>query len=95
MKEFKAMNYKWTCDANGCTISAWCFQIKKVIFNPPATIVLWNDGSKTVVNARNEPYDKEKGLAMAICKRVYGNNNKYYELFKDLISEGDCNEKKI
>lgn len=27
--------------------------IKKVIFNPPATIVLWGDGTKTVVKANS------------------------------------------
>ena len=31
--------------------------INKVIFNPPATIVLWGDGTKTVVKA-NEPRKK-------------------------------------
>ena len=42
--------------------------IKKVIFNPPATIVFWKDGSKTVVKAQNAEYDPEKGLAMAIAR---------------------------
>lgn len=42
--------------------------IEKVIFNPPATIVFWKDGSKTVVKAQNADYDPEKGLAMAIAR---------------------------
>lgn len=42
--------------------------IKKVISNPPATIVFWKDGSKTVVKAQNAEYDPEKGLAMAIAR---------------------------
>lgn len=45
-----------------------CNPIKKVIFNDPATIVFWNDGTKTVVQARGEAFDPEKGLAMAICR---------------------------
>lgn len=45
-----------------------CNPIKKVIFNDPATIVFWNDGAKTVVQARGEAFDPEKGLAMAICR---------------------------
>lgn len=54
-------------------------KIKDVIFNPPATIVLWDDNSKTVVKAQNgEPYDPEKGLAMCIVKKVYGNRGKYF-----------------
>lgn len=56
--------------------------IVKVIFNDPATIVLWGDGSKTVVKAKNEPFDPEKGLAMAIAKKHFGNTGRYYEVFK-------------
>lgn len=58
------------------------FTIKKVIFNPPATIVLWADGTKTVVKAEHESYDPEKGLAMCISKRALGNQGNYYETFK-------------
>lgn len=47
--------------------------IQRVIFNPPATIVFWRDGSKTVVKCgENDIFDPEKGLAMAISKRVFG-----------------------
>ena len=45
-------------------------KIKRIIFNPPATIVFWADGDKTVVKAHNEDFDPEKGLAMAICKHI-------------------------
>lgn len=52
--------------------------IKKVIFNPPATIVLWEDGTKTVVKAQNDDeFDSEKGLAMAISKKALGNKGNY------------------
>lgn len=67
--------------------------IKKVIFNPPATIVFWNDGSKTVVKAKNEPYDWEKGLAMAIAKKCYGNLGNYYNVFKKYEDEGEAKTK--
>ena len=56
--------------------------IKNVIFNDPATIVFWNDGTKTVVKAENEEFDPEKGLAMAISKKVLGNKGNYYNIFK-------------
>ena len=56
--------------------------IKNVIFNDPATIVFWNDGTKTVVKAENEPFDPEKGLAMAIAKKALGNKGNYYNEFK-------------
>ena len=61
--------------------------IKKVIFNNPATIVMWADGTKTVVKAENEEYDPEKGLAMAISKKALGNKGSYYETFKKWLPE--------
>lgn len=52
--------------------------IKQVIFNDPATVVVWWDDTKTVVKCQNgDAFDKEKGLAMAICKRLYGNESNY------------------
>lgn len=56
--------------------------IKKVIFNDPATIVLWNDGTKTVVKAVDEEFDPEKGLAMAITKKALGNKGNYFNEIK-------------
>lgn len=58
------------------------YKIRKVIFNNPATIILWTDGTKTVVKAENEPFDPEKGMAMAIAKKFLGNNHAYYNQFK-------------
>ena len=58
------------------------YKIRKVIFNDPATIILWTDGTKTVVKAENEPFDPEKGMAMAIAKKFLGNNHAYYNQFK-------------
>lgn len=55
---------------------------KKVIFNSPATIVYWSDGSKTVVKCKEgEEFDREKGLAMAISKKVLG--KAYRKTFKE------------
>lgn len=56
--------------------------IKNVIFNDPATIVFWNDGTKTVVKVQNEKFDPEKGLAMAISKKCFGNKGSYYNVFR-------------
>ena len=67
------------------------FRIDKVIFSNPATIVIWADGTKTVVKAQNEPFDPEKGLAMAIAKKVLGNKGNYYEIFKKYIKHDDVN----
>lgn len=67
--------------------------IRKVIFNDPATIIFWNDGTKTVVKADGESFDAEKGMAMAISKKMLGNKGNYYEVFKKwLPKEKDSNE---
>lgn len=58
-------------------------KIKKVYFNKPVTVVLWEDGSKTVVKCQpGERYDAEKGLAMAISKKALGNTSKWYNALK-------------
>lgn len=57
-------------------------KIKRVVFNNPCTIILWNDGTKTVVKAENEPYDPEKGLAMCLAKKALGNKGNYYNVFR-------------
>lgn len=57
--------------------------IRKVIFNDPATVVLWSDGTKTVVKCGPEDtFDMEKGLAMAIVKKMAGNDNSFHKVFK-------------
>ena len=53
-------------------------RIKDVIFHPPATIVLWEDCTKTVVKLHDEEYDAEKGLAMAVMKKVLGTEYRKY-----------------
>ncbi len=58
-------------------------EIKNVIFNDPATIVFWEDGTKTVVKCQDgDEFDPEKGLAMAIAKKAYGNKGSYCNKLK-------------
>lgn len=57
-------------------------QVKKVIYNDPATIVFWTDGTKTVVKCgERDTYDTEKGLAMCFVKKWFGNKGNYYNKF--------------
>ena len=75
---------------NSVTTSRRVPNIKNVIFNDPATIVFWSDGAKTVVKAQDgEPYDEEKGLAMAISKKALGNKGNYCNEFKKWLPEED------
>ena len=62
--------------------------IKDVIFAPPATIVYWSDGSKTVVKcSEKDVFDPEKGLAMAIAKRCGGNKGSYYKEIQNWVKK--------
>lgn len=71
------------------------FTIKKAYFNDPVTVVLWADGTKTIVRCgEDDIYDPEKGLAMAISKKALGNKGNYYNTFKKYLPEEeevDCN----
>lgn len=83
--DWKSVNDLWPRINNSVNHPYGYFKIKKVIFDGPATIVLWKDGSKTVVKCRGEEYDPEKGLAMAIAKHFLGTNESkynYYDVFK-------------
>ena len=73
--------------------------IDRVIVNGPATVVFWNDGTKTVVKCtEDETWDDEKAIAMAVVKRLYGNKGAYFDLIRkgdeklnedlDVVSEG-------
>lgn len=62
--------------------------IERVIFNDPATIVLWKDGTKTIVKAQEgDDFDPEKGLAMAIAKKALGNRGNFNNIFHKWIPE--------
>lgn len=52
--------------------------VERVIFNDPATIVYWDDGSKTVVKCQpGDTFSAETGLMAAMLKRFMGNDNTY------------------
>lgn len=63
--------------------------IVDVKFNDPATIVFWDDGTKTVVKCQEgDTFDPEKGLAMAIIKKRFADNHGYFNrIFKKWCPE--------
>lgn len=63
-----------------------CPDIERVIVNKPAVIVCWKDGTKTVVKKhKGDKWDPEKGVAMAICKRLHGNTGRYNNVIKSAL----------
>lgn len=51
--------------------------IQRIIFNPPATIIFWDDGTKTVVKCmKDQPYEKYAGFAAACLKKMFGSTSR-------------------
>ena len=68
----------------------------RVIYNDPATIAFWSDGTKTVVKAQpGDIFDPEKGLAMAIAKKACGNKGNYYNGFKKWLPKEPVGNEEI
>lgn len=59
------------------------FRAEQVIFHPPATIVYWADGNKTVVRCDNDEFSEEFGFAMACVRKLYGSRNNFKAQFKN------------
>ena len=70
--------------SNSCMqLKPLSFEIEKVVFNDPATIVIWKDKTKTVVKCQEgDEFDPEKGLAMAIAKKALGNKSNFNNTIK-------------
>lgn len=63
----------------------------KIIYNGVATVVFWNDGTKTVVKRSNGTKDdKYNAFCAALAKKVFGTNSK----LKNCIKEAE-NAKKV
>lgn len=68
-------------------------KIKDVIFNPPATIILWEDNTKTVVKCQEGyEFDPWTGLTTAIVKKVLGNKGNYCNTLNKWISKYEAKE---
>lgn len=63
-------------------------EISKVHFNPPMTIVLWEDGTKTTVRCQEgDAYSDEVGLALCIAKKALGNKGNFNNVFRKWVPE--------
>lgn len=94
-KSYESIREFWAKLEAGADKKFYDSMIQKVIFNPPATIVFWRDGSKTVVKCgENDIFDPEKGLAMAISKRAFGDNRDYYEIFAKWVGKYEYQQKR-
>ena len=87
--------YNWT-DEMFEGSDGWGDCITKVIYNPPATIVWFDDGDKIVSKAdKGDKYDWKHGLALCILKKRMPKSdyNRFYPYFdrRDMIVKRDAN----
>lgn len=69
--------------------------LEDIIINPPATIVKWDDGTKTVVKCQNgDVYDAEKGIALCFMKKMFDNKSSYNEVIKEAIAVNEARQNK-
>lgn len=64
--------------------------VKKVYFNQPYTIVIWNDGTKTIVKcSKGCKYDKYTGLVTCFLKKFMGDCgfSKFKKIANGLIKD--------
>jgi hypothetical protein len=62
------------------------FEVSQVIFQDElkTTIVIWSDGTKTVVKCMEEDtFVPEIGFAMAVTKKIFGDRGSYLKLIKN------------
>lgn len=72
----------------GCVVDP--MKIKKVIFSNPVTVVLWADGTKTIVRCQEgDTYSKETGLALCFAKKALGNKGNFNDVFHEWIPEDE------
>ena len=63
--------------------------VERVIFNDPATIVFWGDGSKTVVKCtKGQKFNKYYGFCAAVTKHIFENNSQVNKLVNSGFEEG-------
>ena len=63
-------------------------EIKNAYFNYPMTVVLWEDGTKTMVRCQEgDVYSAETGLALCIAKKAMGNMPNFNNVFRKWIPE--------
>ena len=66
--------------------------IKKVIYNPPATVVMWADGTKTVVKcSEDDAYDKLTGFLLCVMKKFCG-GSRFNDIIRKWVWETDENK---
>lgn len=72
------------------------FNVSKVYFNGPATIILWKDGEKTVVRIsksdKKTKSDRRIAVMWALAKRYFGSRSQLEKRLRDARDYGAKND---
>ena len=62
--------------------------IRQIIFSGPKTIVIWSDGSKTIVScSKDDTYDGYIGFCAAVAKKMFGSTSQVKKVIDKYIKE--------
>lgn len=63
--------------------------IRQVIFSGPKTIVIWSDGSKTIVScSKDDTYNGYAGFCAAVAKKMFGSTSQVKKIIEKCAKEG-------
>lgn len=62
--------------------------IRRIVFNDPATIVFWDDGTKTVVKTcEGDKFERYMGFAAACMKKMFGSTSRAKAIMNECDTE--------
>lgn len=62
--------------------------IKQIIYSGPKTIILWADGTKTIVSCGIlDEFDPYAGFCAAVAKKLFGSTSKVKKIIKSYAKE--------
>lgn len=77
-------------------ICANLFTVKRIHKSGPVTVVIWHDGSKTVVrrskDTKDDPYT---AFCAALAKKMFGSNSQINKMLKLYTKENGKEKKKV
>jgi len=77
--------------------------VKQIIYSGPKTVVIWSDGSKTIIScSETDTYDQYAGFCAAVTKKMFGSNSnikkiidKYAKVDRPMFSNNKSKLSKI
>lgn len=64
------------------------FMPERILYNDPATIVFWKDGTKTVVKkSKGEKFNKYNAFCAALAKKIFENNSRVNKIVQSGVNQ--------